>query len=93
MIIKPKTDKEFFEWVERETEGFFVNLVNSSLHPEYPRAHRTAHTSARTRKRKNYTNGKPYLKWCSTDIKELDKEAHITFDKGLTFCRDKSCFL
>jgi hypothetical protein len=86
-MFKPATDEEFFGWVENESDGFFVNVAADPSHSEYPKLHKNTHRAARTRKRENYTDGKPYSKWCAMDISELEAEAKKIFSKALIRCK------
>jgi hypothetical protein len=89
MVNSFRSDEEYLNWAERNKHNPKAYLINSDKNfsgEKYPMLHRASCRHATSPSRRNYTTGRPYLKWWTMSVKEAEDWAKSEAHKELTLC-------
>ena len=75
----------YIEWIQANPQGFVANADRARTVPNYPMVHTATHGLISSPKIGNFTTG-AYIKFCSTDLEELEHYSRKNFSRPLTYC-------
>jgi hypothetical protein len=88
MICVPTNDREYHEWLTKNSKGFVINSDKALKSRAYPMIHKASCDHINDPATPNYTT-KHFLKLCALDSGELREWLHEIDKRELKVC--KSC--
>lgn len=86
VLLFDNDEAAYLRWVNENPDGFVVNIDRGEQMPMYPMVHSAKHRSVSSASIGNFTTGE-YVKYCCTNLAELEAFAERQFRLPLNRCR------